>query len=248
MEPIRSVTTALRVLEAVAEQQPVGVSELSRQLGIPKSSVQRILFTLSDVGWVVPGPGTARQWSLGSATALLADRSLAFSVRRLVRTQLLRLRDETGESTYVAVLEGDEAVFVDAIQSPHSVRTAIEPGVRVPLHATGSGKALLAGLPPDELDHVLAGSLKRYTSVTLTDPAELRAELEEIRARGYSCSVGELEPDISSVSAPVLRRGRLVAALTIMVPTFRMTEETSASLGPLVRDAARELERQTVSA
>ena len=128
--------------------------------------------------------------------------------------------------------------------APPSVLTANWLGRHVPLHATSSGKALLAWLPPDEADALLEGPLVRYTETTLTTRPAMRAELARTRRRGYGVCVGELEARLYGVSAPVLDAAqRPVAVLSVWGPSDRVTEDRFPELGAIAAQAAADIAR-----
>jgi DNA-binding IclR family transcriptional regulator len=131
--------------------------------------------------------------------------------------------------------------YVDEV-TPKAVLTASWLGRAVPLHATSTGKALLAFLPPGELRRVLPMTLPAFTDTTITTPVELHAELAATRARGYGTCAGELESSLYGVSAPVLdRTGRPLAVLSIWGPRDRVSEQTFTVLGPIAVAAAQEV-------
>ena len=134
---------------------------------------------------------------------------------RLAHPVIRRLAEETGETVNVAVARRLELVYADQVQAPH-VMAPNWLGHTVPLHATSTGKAFMAALPPAELDALLRPGLERFTETTITDAGALRAELDDVRERGYAVSHGELEPSLWGVSA-VARDADLRPAAVISV-------------------------------
>ncbi|MCS7246494.1 MAG: IclR family transcriptional regulator, partial [Thermomicrobium sp.] len=153
------------------------------------------------------------------------------------------LARELGETIQLAVLQGREVLYVGKQEGTQWVRLASEVGTRLPAHATSLGKCLLAWLPPQELDQLLAsGPLVALTPRTITDPEALRAELALVRAQGYALDRGETLPDVWCFGAPVRdANGSVVAALSISVPVTRISPTRAEELATTVQRAAREL-------
>ena len=164
------------------------------------------------------------QYRLGLAVHDLAAAATPNDLHEAVSGLLETLRNRTGETVQVAVLDGREVVYVERIDSPHTLRLFLEVGRRNWAHSTGTGKALLAYLPEDELRAVLDGwDMPALTPYTITDRARLLEELKETRRRGYALNLNESEVGVLSVSAPIRdRSGRVVAALSVAGPAQRM--------------------------
>jgi len=228
-----NVVTALAVLEAVGEHQPVGVRELARATGVPKSTVQRCLDTLAEAGWLVRGPTSA--WSLSLRSAVVGGHAgSSGALRDLARPAMLRLHDACDETVRLWVPDDDRVVVVDSVESQRALRT-VAGSTTMPLHATAAGKAVLAALPDDEREALLARPLAALTGQTVTDPALLRDQLAAGRARGWTETRHEAHPDIGAVAAAVVDpRGRPVAALALTLPLHRLTEELALRYGQLV--------------
>lgn len=237
---MRSVTTALRVLEALS-QGPLGVSALSRSLDVPKTTAHRCLRTLAHAGWVRPCPADPAKWVLTgrSLTVGLAG-SVEGDLRELARPVLAGLRDATGETVHLVVPDPPELVVVLRLDGTGSLRTFLELGTRAPLHATASGRALLAAMPAHEVARVLDAGLGTYTPTTLDDRDRVLHELEATRARGWAVNVGEWRRDIAALGAPVLSRtGQPLAAVAISMPVTRYAELDVSAVAELLRTAAR---------
>jgi IclR family acetate operon transcriptional repressor len=234
-----SAVRVLRVLEGLGEHQPVGLRELARTLDIPKSSVQRALDTLLAAGWAVRSESGA--WSLTSRCALVGARAGdAGALRDLATSSMARLRRLCDESVRLWVRDGDRVVLVDTLESRQPVRyVSPPPGATLPLHASASGKAVLAHLPPPDVDDVLTGPLEALTERTITDPDELRRELARTRARGFAVTLHEASPDSGGVAAAITDAGgRAVGAISLTLPMHRLTKEVVARLGSSVAGEA----------
>jgi DNA-binding IclR family transcriptional regulator len=183
-----SVDNALWLLQLVGERQALRVAEAADLLGVARSTAHRLLTALRRRGFVMqdrpngayrPGP-VLYEIGLGAVSRI--------DIVRVARPVLEQLREETQETASLAVLEGPMIRFVDCAESPRSVRVGNRTGVVRPAHASAVGKAILAGLPDAELDRRYPGPElpPATTSAAVTETAVLRAELAEIRARGYA--------------------------------------------------------------
>ncbi|MEV0614351.1 IclR family transcriptional regulator [Nonomuraea sp. NPDC050404] len=231
---MQNVINALRVLEEVAARQPVGVGELSRGLGLPKSTVQRSLKTLHEAGWIKPAGGEVTRWQVTSK-ALRVARSTELGLRDAAVPVMEELRQRTGETIHLMVPEGDAVVLIERLETDKPLRIVLPLGIRLPLHASANGKAVLA-----HLGRPLA-ELPGYTDTTITDPLALRAELDAVIERGYADNRGEWRSDIAAVAAAIPGPAGPIASLSISTPASRMTEELRAEYGKLVTRAARTL-------
>ncbi|MFG1704324.1 IclR family transcriptional regulator [Nonomuraea sp. M3C6] len=231
---MQNVINALRVLEEVAIRQPAGVGELARELRLPKSTVQRSLKTLHEAGWIRPAGGTVTRWQVTSK-ALQVGRRAELGLRDAAMPVMEELRQRTGETIHLMVPEGDAVVLIERLETDKPLRIVLPLGIRLPLHASANGKAVLA-----HLGRPLA-ELPSYTETTITDPARLRAELEAVHLRGYADNRGEWRSDIAAVAAAVLGPDGPVASLSISMPASRMPEELRVEYGKLVTQAARTL-------
>lgn len=237
---MRNVLNTLRVLEEVAARQPVGVGELARLLEMPKSTVQRALHTLNTAGWIRPAVGEVTRWRV-TTKALDVGRHASgdLGLREAAVPVMEELRTRTEETIHLTVPEGDRAVLIERLETSKPVRISMVLGHALPLHASANGKAMLATGPATVVDELIAQGLARYTQTTITDPAELRAELAAIRHRGYAINNGEWRPDVGSVAAAVLAGpGEPIASLSVNVPVGRLSETAQLRYGDAVREAA----------
>jgi DNA-binding IclR family transcriptional regulator len=195
---IQSIDRAVELLNAIAAA-PDSAPSLAQRCGLNRSTAWRILATLEHHGLVEREPAGNR-YGLGIGVVKLATAAGHEPVVRLAQPVLHALADATGETVNLAVAHRLELVYADQVQARH-VMAPNWLGHAVPLHATSTGKAFLAALPEAELDGLLRAPLERFTDATITDPRGLRAELEDVRERGYAVSRGELEPALWGVSA-----------------------------------------------
>ncbi len=240
---LASVRNAARVLREFGRGEPqLGVSDLARRLGIAKSTAHRIAHTLAAEGLLERAEDTGR-YRLSVAMQVLGASAQTASLLHGAATPVLdQLRNLTKETVQLAVLDGREVVYVERRESPHTVRLFGRIGHRAPAHCTGTGKLLLAFLPPDELERRLDGMrLVRRTPYTITSADALRAELDQIRVRGWAENVNESEMGVASISAPIRdRSGLVIAAVSVAGPVPRVNGENLRRFaGPISHAAAQ---------
>jgi DNA-binding IclR family transcriptional regulator len=243
---VQSVDRALVILEMLAADGDLGVTEMARTLDVHKSTVSRLVATLEEHGLVEQLSDRGRyQLSLGVVRLAGAARGrldLVTESRGLSRA----LAAETGETVNLVILSGRETLYLDQASSGSALQIHNWLGKRNPLHATANGRVLLAWLPEAEVTSTLSdliqvdGSLPSHTEVTVTDPTVLTSALAAVREQGYSVVVDELELGLTAVAAPVRGMGgSVIASLSVSGPSFRLTgERLEATIGPLLAAAA----------
>ncbi|MDN5791049.1 MAG: IclR family transcriptional regulator [Micrococcales bacterium] len=241
---VQSVQRAINLLDAVSEGPEGGelVTVLAQRCGLNRATAWRLLATLEANDLVYVDPVTHR-YSLGLAVTRLGTASSIVGLTRRAQPVLEELSRQTGETADLAVLQRLSLTYVAEV-APDSVLAAKWLGRTVALHATSSGKALLAWLPDNELEQLLEQPLMRYTPSTITSREALRHDLSQTRARGYGTCLGELEENLYGVSAPVLDdRGRPFAVVSIWGPRSRVGEYRFPQLGTLVQEAAEQIKQ-----
>ena len=222
---LSSVTNAARLLKQFsARDREFGVSELARRLELGKSTVHRLLVTLAEQNLVEQDEFSGKYrlglaiYDLGAAVATGLD------LHEAIMPSMEQLRAATGETVQVAVLDGRQVVYVERLDSPNTLRLFLEVGRRNWAHCTGTGKVLLAYQSEFALDSLLDGwKLPAVTPNTLTDHAELREALRQIRSQGYAHNLGESEIGVLSVSGPIRdMSGGVRAAISVAGPQQRM--------------------------
>ena len=240
---VGSVARALALLDALsASDDRLGVNELARRIGVNASTASRLLATLESGGLVERAPGGS--YRLGLKVVALSDRVLArLDVRELGRPWLEWLVEHTGETATLSVPAAGEAITIDFVPSASSVVSMARIGRPSVPHATAAGKVMLAFAEP-HTGVSPPSRLERFTERTITDPARLVDELQGVRASGIGEAMGEREPDLGALAAPVLgRRSELVAILGLQGPVTRLPPAKRRSLQEPLRRAAGELSR-----
>jgi DNA-binding IclR family transcriptional regulator len=238
----RAANRVVDILELVAASRDgLALRDVSARLEAPKSSLLPLLRALTARGYLAQG--RAGDYRLGPGALDLG--AAAPAQRELVevaRPAVADLMRRTGETVFLGTLssDGTSIVYVDKIESDHIIRYAGGVGDRRPLHATSSGKAILAFLPPEEREAILESlSLARHTERTVTSLPALRASLAEIRKAGVCVTIDELVPGASGIAAPIFDRyGRVAGACAIGGPTDRVRPRLR-TLSTEVRTTAR---------
>lgn len=243
---VQSVDRALAVLDLLARRGEAGVTELASDIGVHKSTVSRLLAALEDRE-LVEQAFERGKYRLGFGILRLANAvSGRLDVTRQGREICERLAAEVGETVNIAVLRSEYAVNVDQARGPAAVSTHNWVGELTPLHATSSGKVLLAFMAADaRRDLLAAAGLQRFTEGTITSVERLEAQLQDVPRSGYVVSLEELEPGLNAVAAPIRDHlGVVIAALSVSGPAYRLTEERAREIAPTVVAAADDVSRR----
>jgi DNA-binding IclR family transcriptional regulator len=239
---VQSVDRAFAVLRRVADA-PGGISDIARGVDLPLSTVARLLGTLEALGAVVR-IGNTSTYGIGAGIRVLADAiDASQTLVSRARPVLAELVARTGETSGLSVLEGDEVVYLDHVETAHEVTLRDWTGTRLPLHLVSSGLVLLAAQPADVVAAYLDRPLEHPTARTISQPARIKRRLAAIRRSGVVWTIGEFDIGITSVAAPVVdARGATVAAIHCHGPTYRFPGDGDVdAVAAHVVDAARKL-------
>ncbi len=242
-----SLAKGMKLLEALADAgRAMGVSELSRALGLDKGTVHRLLAILRSRGYVEQDPET-RKYAVGPRMIAVSSRILGNNdVYLQARPVMKRLLQETRETVHLAMLMENLVVYIAQEISPEVVSVNTEMGQREPIHCTAVGKALVAFLLDDELDAVIRRlDFRQFTPRTITDPEQFRVHCQQIRALGYAVDDEELYPGVRCIAAPIRGYdGSVLASLGISGPTTRLQSDVIPRLGRIVMKYAQEVSRR----
>jgi len=228
VKEIQSVRNACALVEAIAERQPVGVSELARRTGIEKSAAHRLAVTLEKTGWL--DRASDGRWQVAPTLVRLLRRSSMATLTAELRPRMEALRDETGETVMLVAIEDARLRVREVVESRQALRIAAPVGAELPLIRSSAARAIAAHLPKDALEAL------RRAHPTLDDDAALA----RVRRRGFAVNDREIVSDARVVGAPVLtEEGHALGALIVCGPTSRITPARMRQLGPLVARAAR---------
>ena len=233
---------AVDILNLFGSHSPeLGTTEIAHALGLHKSTVSSLVATLAANGYLEQNPST-RKYTLGLR---LLERSSVLlgqmDIRRVARPYLDKLHDWRGESINMGIRDGNEVVYIEQLPSTHAMGMREEIGKRAPLHSTALGKALIAWLPPAELQAIVKRcELVALTPRTITSVEQFLQELERTRERGYGLDDEEHSPGGRCVGAPIFdHRGEPVAAVSVSTPIQRIPLEEIPTVAEMVRETAK---------
>ncbi|AMR82349.1 IclR family transcriptional regulator [Cupriavidus nantongensis] len=241
-------TPALRLfglLEVIAEKdQSFNLQALVEETGLPKPTLHRMLQQLEAAG-LIQRNGDGRQYGTGLRLRRLAENLLLNSTSHGARHMVLRrLVEEVGESCNLTAFSGGEVLYLDRVETAAPLRFYLHPGSRVPAHCSATGKLFLAQLAPAQRQRLLANvELERYTQNTLTDHAQLEAELERVKRDGYAMDDEEFLPGLVCIGVlvPAADGGKSNLGLALQAPVMRVARDKAVQLLPALQRAAAAL-------
>ena len=238
---IGAAERAIAVLDTLADAGELGTNEIARRTGMTPSTVSRQLGTLAAPGLVERVPTTGR-YRLGIRLVHLANAVLArLDVREVARPHLAELVAATGETATLSVPGDEDAITVDFVLGAHQIQPVSRLGRPSIAHATSAGKVMLA-FSGRELP---AGPFRAYTPSTITDSQALAGEIEAVREGGYAQAVGEREPGLTAIAAPIRSsRGELEAIVALQGPSERFDEAAVDAALPLLLEHASAISRE----
>lgn len=242
---IDSVEKAFRLLQVFSADHPaLTVSEAAELTGLSRATARRILLTCVRLGFAETRDGryrlTPRVLRLGYGYLS------SLPIWERAQPHMRALADEVRESCSAATLDGNEIVYVARVPANRSMSIMLSVGARLPAYPTSMGRVLLAAQPPEELARYLEEvELRRLTARTITDPDELRAELDRVRAQGYAMVDGEREDGVRSAAAPVRdATGAVIAAINVSANAGRVSvHELRERFVPLLVGTAEAISR-----
>ena len=246
-EKMQTLERAIAIMDCFSQEQPeLGVREAARLIHLSSSTTGRLMSALKDLGLLSQNPKTHTYSLGGKVLSWSGVYTSNLDVRTLALPAIEELHRITQETISLYVIEGNDRMCVERLESPQNVRIVARIGRRLPLYAGSAGKVLLAFLPPDRQDEIINTTIfTPLTSKTIVDQAALRDELVKIHAQGYAISYGEWLIDASGIAAPIFNQnGEVTAALTISGPSQRFTEQTMTGYIPLVTRVAGEISRE----
>lgn len=241
---VKTIDRLVRIVDSFsASRSSWTLTDLSHHLGLPKSTLHRFLCSLAAHGIMRQDEETKR-WRLGYRLFVwghLAEQSTA--LHDIAKPVMRELVAETGETALLTVYQAHEVVCVEKVESSHSVRLALDVGVRRPPHAGASSKVLMAYLPEDEVACIVRDQgLPELCVNTITDEDELEAELTRIRSKGYAQSVEETDLGAWGVATPIRDwDGEVIAAIGLAGPSSRFGEELARRYVACCEEAARRI-------
>ena len=243
---VQSVDRAISILEILSRRREAGVSEIALEIAVHKSTAFRLLGALEARGLVEQAEDRGKYRLSFGLVRLAGGVAARLDLTQQSRPVCRRLADEIGETVNLAVARSHYAVNLDQVRGPSAVTAHNWVGQLTPLHATSSGKVLLAHMDERQRDELLGvAGLERYTPGTITSAEELRAELDEARQRGYAVTVEEFEIGLNAIAAPIRSHdGEVIAAVSASGPAYRFSEKRMHELAPILIAGADDISRR----
>ncbi|MBP1763648.1 MAG: kdgR 1 [Firmicutes bacterium] len=221
---IQSVFRALKILECVAENDNlISLTEISQKMGLSKSTTHGLIATLEKYGYMQQDPITGK-YALGLKTFELGQAYASnLDVREIAMPDLRELSSVYQETAHLAVLSGDEVVYIDKVDGSRSIGIRSRIGGRNPAYCTGVGKVLLSGLNESKIQEMYKNKqFQKFTKNTVADVPTLLQQIQRIREMGYAFDMEEIEPDLQCVAAPIWdSQGTVIAAISLSGPANR---------------------------
>ncbi|BFT31088.1 IclR family transcriptional regulator C-terminal domain-containing protein [Alteromonas sp. D210916BOD_24] len=243
-EYLTTLERGLTVLRSFNKSQPeMQLSEVAAATNLSPAVARRCLNTLVALGYVTR---SGKKFLLTPEVLVFGSAFLASaSIDSVIGEHLQRVRDETGDSSSISVLSGEDILYLAHIPTNRHIRLNAGVGTRFPAHATSMGKVMLAHLPGDKLDDYLhRAELKRFTDLTVTSPDTLRKQLVEIREKGYCSVLSELDYGLVSIAVPVYDdNGNVLAAINCSTAASRIAQdELVRTRMPLLKQASQQIQ------
>jgi DNA-binding IclR family transcriptional regulator len=238
---IKSLAKALRILECFKDAPEMGISEISKKMGLNKSNVYDILVTFGSLGYV--GQSKNGKYHLGYKILELSHVITGYmGFRRNVYPYMLKIAEKTGETVYLGVPDGLDVLYLDAAYPGNVFNTRSMLGDRAPMYCTGIGKAILANLGKDVWERVFAQPKAKFTENTILDRQGLHNSLEEILAQGYAVDNMEHEHGIKCVGVAIINDlGEVAAGISISGPSLRFDEAAIPQFVKLLQETVGEM-------
>ena len=234
---IQVIDRAVEIVNCFSFDRPeLSVSEIAQMTGLHKSTAHRILMALEHNGLIRQIEQTGR-YHLGIKLFTLGNQAVArLNVRDVARPYLIKLMKDTGETVHLAVLDGNQVLYLEKVEGVHALRMPSRVGRRTPTYCTSLGKAMLSCLEKHQVKELLQGQrLKSYTPHTITNIDRLSKVLEHTRKQGYAVDNEEIELGLRCVGAPIYDySGSMVGAVSIAGPSARLSMEKVPPLGAKV--------------
>lgn len=248
---IQSVDRAFDILEALAHSSgKLSLAEISAHTGLNVSTCHHLIATIARRGYVIQS-SDSKKYSLSSKIFELSEaRAGQIDLVDVAMPYMNHLNRETGEAIHLCALEGVDLLTLAKLGSHHAVRVDSTVSKANAAHATATGKAILAWLPENEFDEILAAKgMERFTERTIVDRNRLLAHLRKVRRHGYAEDVEEFEPGVVCVGAAIRgHKGLVAGSVSISLPTMRVTEDVLSKIRKQVMDTAAEISREIGSA
>ena len=240
---VHALERGLVVLQSLAREGYLSLTDLSLKVGVPTSTVHRILTTLEKHGFANINEDT-NEWAVGIESFRVGNAYLErTNLVENSRKSMNDLMEATGETANLAIADGGDVVFISQVESHNPIRAFFRPGTRGNMHASGIGKALLAGMLRRDVEKILqTKGCPEFTLKTLTSPAKLFEDLATTRSRGWAFDDEERYDGMRCIAACIYNSyGEAVAGISVSGPTVRFPDHMLQLIGPQVREAAKQV-------
>ena len=241
---IQSVGRAIEILKCFEDKQELGVSEISRMLDLHKSTAFGLITTLEEYKLLEKNEEN-NKYRLGIELFTLGSK-VQSDLKSIAAPYLAELVKTYEETAHLVTRDGYNVLYLDKIESTHSMRICSRVGERLPIYCTGVGKAILANLPEDELNDILNNAkIEKKTLNTISEMGELVKHLETVRNQGFAEDLEEIEAGLKCVAAPIFDyTGKAVAAISVAGPAVRMTDEVRKQIAATLVGYTREISKK----
>lgn len=226
MSNVQSLERALTILNKLSEYPDgIQITRLSEQVGLTKSTIHRLLATLSSMNYVVKDEETDK-YKLGLQVLFLSRNLLNNSdIVTVSKPFLEKLSQEVNETVHLCIEDRGEVVYIDKIESTQTIRMYSRIGSRAPMYCTGVGKILLSGKDQDEFNELISNiNFIPKTPSTITSKEEFIEEIEKVKSQGYALDNAENEVVLRCIAAPIFdHKGKIIASFSISGPSNRVT-------------------------
>jgi len=244
---VQSLERALNILEELSDAEiNMGITELSKNLDLSKSTVHRLLNTLMFKGYVDQDL-ESKAYKLGIKLFELGSKVInSLEISKLAKPYLVKLMEETHEVVHLVIRDGNEGVYIDKVESDQPIKMYSQLGKRVPLYCSAAGKVLICNLSESQINDIYQNSkLVAYTENTITDLNTLITQLKNARKDGYAIDNEELAKDVRCIAAPILNfSGQVVAAISISGPIYRIDDDKLIIFSNKVKNIAMNISKK----
>lgn len=239
---IASVSKAFKILDYISDKKEVGATDISHGLGMGTSATYHILNTLKLEGVLHQDPVT-KKFRLGIKLWQLGNRAYAqYDIGKQVAPFFKRLRDETGETINLTMLEGTEIIYLAQEESKKLVKMFTVTGAKAPLYCTGGGKAMLAFRSKEDQDNIIESlSFEAFTENTITDPKTFKEVLEKVKKEGVAYDEEEREVGVCCIAVPIFKNQEALYSVSISGPCLRFTPDKRKEYESLLKETAEEI-------
>lgn len=241
---LKTLSLALEVLKMFTREKPEwGGRELATTLQENHTKIHRILVTLEKYDLLKKDAQT-KKYSLGYAVLELGMiKYEGLNVTELIHPILETLSNQTGESTFLSVIDKDKAITLDAVETKNTVRFSVSIGSTAPLYVGASYRTILAFMPEEFIKAIIDPSkLIKYTDKTIIDPDRLKMELQKIREQGWAVSEGEYTDDVTAFAVPIYKGDKVIGSLAVSGPIYRMTDDKTETYLSHLLEAKKKME------